>query len=155
MNAIMPGRALISLALLLPMLAAGCASGGVKNGEEIEKIVREVNTSRVLKESQGEYASNLALEGFVPGSTGSPAWPVRLPARTLRVWVPAHVGASGNAVLGHWAIIVVEPERFALPGVEPARRGIPRGEAYLFKSQDTYPVNANKAPVVEKRRIAQ
>ncbi len=111
----MPGRGWTSIVLVAAVLIAGCAAGGGR--DETAKVVREVDITRVLEESLGSAPRPPSPVAVRPGG-GVPAYPLRLPARTLRVWVPPHVTPGGDAVLGHDVVIVVRPERFALPGAE-------------------------------------
>lgn len=135
--------------ILCLALVTGCATGGTTETEddEIVKFVKETNVSRVLRDSLGaEGAKSIPAPVSVHPGGGAPAWPMRLPARTLRVWVPAHVSPSGNAVLGHWTVIVVEPERFALPGAElAAGDGGAREIHRPFQAADTLPARNNES----------
>lgn len=142
----MRGLDSIRLAGLLAclVLATSCASTCATSNDEVVKIVRETNVSRVLRDSLGDGGDRrtLAPSRVSPGGD-TPAWPVRLPARTLVVWVPAHVDPSGNAVLGHETVIVVEPERFALPGAALVSNEGDGGNisAHPYQANDTLPSN--------------
>jgi|Deesub1362A_J573_1020465.scaffolds.fasta_scaffold02344_3 hypothetical protein len=107
----------ISTSLLLGLCLAALATAGCAGGD---RVVRTVDVEARMQEAMGGgvWRPPRALRVRPARDGDGFAWPVRLPARTLKVWVPAHVngGDHDKAVLGHWAVLVVERERFALPG---------------------------------------
>ena len=58
-----------------------------------------------------------------------PYYPVRLPADIRKVWIVDHPNEAGDLVQGHWAFIVLRPERWASPSLPLIERpGINDGE---------------------------
>lgn len=51
-----------------------------------------------------------------------PYHPVRLPADIRRVWIVDHPNEAGDLVSGHWAFIVVRPERWSAPSLPLIQR---------------------------------
>ncbi len=46
-----------------------------------------------------------------------PYFPVRLAADIRKVWIVDHPNEAGDLVQGHWAFIVVRPERWSSPSL--------------------------------------
>lgn len=112
MQKILRSAAWISLFLIL------AASFGCMGGPHV-KEVQSNDVERHLRQSQGGNDDlTIPSPSRVDHGPGfdAPAFPVRRPARTLRIWVPPHQNEYGTANLGYWAVIVVEPERFDVPG---------------------------------------
>lgn len=117
--------------LLLLALCAGCGPKVIE--------VEAVDIEDHLRESQGGVSPKYVPtpSSVTPGRDDSqPAYPIRLPARTLLVWVPPHVASSGAATLGHWIVMVVEPERFDVPGYGREPGGDLAGARPLPKVRD-------------------
>jgi len=51
-----------------------------------------------------------------------PYFPVRLPADIRKVWIVDHPNEAGDLVQGHWAFIVVRPERWSSPSLPHIER---------------------------------
>jgi hypothetical protein len=117
--------------LLLFALCAGC-------GQKVIEV-QSVDIENHFRESQGgvKPTSVPTPSSVTPSRDDSqPAYPIRIPARTLLVWVPPHVNNSGAATLGHWIVMVVEPERFDVPGYRRETGGDFAGALPLPKVRD-------------------
>lgn len=70
-----------------------------------------------LAEGKREIVEQVERELSRKGAYGrvEPYHPVRLPADIRRVWIVDHPNEAGDLVSGHWAFIVVRPERWAAP----------------------------------------
>jgi hypothetical protein len=112
-------------------LCAGCGPKVIE--------VESMDVENHLRESQGGVnpKSVPTPSSVSPGRDDSqPAYPIRIPARTLLVWVPPHVSSSGAATLGHWIVMVVEAERFDVPGYGREPGVTPAGARPLPKVRD-------------------
>lgn len=98
-----------------------------------------------LQEGKKEIVEEVQRELRQKGAYGhvQPYHPVRLPADIRKVWIVDHPNEAGDLVQGHWAFIVVRPERWASPSLPLIERpGIDDGERI--------PLNI---PVIEEREI--
>ncbi|MFQ5538845.1 MAG: TraV family lipoprotein [Candidatus Binatia bacterium] len=72
-----------------------------------------------LHEGKKEIVEQVQRELRQKGAYGhvQPYFPVRLPADIKKVWIVDHPNEAGDLVQGHWAFIVVRPERWSSPSL--------------------------------------
>ncbi len=72
-----------------------------------------------LQEGKKEIVERVQRELGKKGAYGhvQPYFPVRLPAEIRKVWIVDHPNEAGDLVQGHWAFIVVRPERWSSPSL--------------------------------------
>ncbi|MEE8077232.1 MAG: TraV family lipoprotein [Candidatus Binatia bacterium] len=72
-----------------------------------------------MQEGRKEIVEQVQRELRQKGAYGhvQPYFPVRLPADIRKVWIVDHPNDAGDLVQGHWAFIVVRPERWSSPSL--------------------------------------
>lgn len=102
------------ISLLMLMLIAGCAS----SGSDKTTVANPVDAMQVMKGALGSGKNQVPAPVYQPqGLPDAPAYPIRLPARTRRVYAWPSQDSTGNkAIMGGYYILVVEGERFDMPG---------------------------------------
>jgi hypothetical protein len=118
--------------LLALLLAIGCAS----SGPEQEVVTNPVDAMQVMKGALGSGKNLIPAPVYQPqGLPDDPAYPIRLPARTRRVYAwPSQDSSGSKAVMGGYYILVIQGERFDMPGYS---HGIQGGSGRVVPRVDT------------------
>lgn len=115
--------------VLLILLISGCATSG--NGTGARGGRGAVNEASVQtfaeiyrKAKESGLSANVApsLKMSVDVGQEKPYFPVYVPPKIVKVWVPAHVARGDRKILvaGHWTFVVLEEPRWYIEDRAPA-----------------------------------
>jgi hypothetical protein len=119
----------MTIIAVLVLLTSGCAltRGPSAGAADEEKVRSFAATYRLAKAARPDFMP--AAPGFTllaDAGYDAPYFPVCVPGRVEKVWVPAHVADGDRDVMvaGHWTFIMLERPRWyveapAAPGERP------------------------------------
>ncbi len=116
----MPGRRrLVGLLLLLASCSSQQRSGEEPRGQLIDAQVRDAR-----RDGMAAAEATVRRELQMRGTLGyvRPGVPLRAPADTMKVWIPAFTDAQGAMHEGHWVHLTIEAEDWATAKDDPPAR---------------------------------